>query len=214
MIDQLLKFFVTFLVVVEPIGIIPIFIAMTEGVSERERRRMARKGVAIAGGIFLLFAFGGGQFLRLLGISLDAFRIFGGLLLLLIALEMVFARQSGSRSSRPEVEEGKTRADISVFPLAFPFIAGPGSLTTILLAFGPAADDPLLFGGLLVCVALALLVALLTLYLVAPINRVMGVTGANVMNRLFGVVLGALAIQYMLDGLRGSLVDVAGAPPG
>lgn len=207
MIDQLLKFFVTFLVVVEPIGVIPIFIALTEGVTESERRRMARKGVAIAAGIFLLFAFGGGQFLRLLGISLDAFRIFGGLLLLLIALEMVFARQSGSRSSRPEVEEGKTRADISVFPLAFPFIAGPGSLTTILLAFGPAAGDPLLFGGLLVCVALALLVALLTLYLVTPINRVLGVTGANVMNRLFGVVLGALAVQYMLDGLRGSLVE-------
>jgi multiple antibiotic resistance protein len=210
MFDQLLQFFVTFLVVVEPIGVIPIFIAMTEGVAEKERRRMARKGVAIAGGIFLLFAFGGGGFLRLLGISLDAFRIFGGLLLFLIALEMVFAREHGSRSSQTEVEEGKVRTDISVFPLAFPFIAGPGSLTTILLAFGPATDDPLLFGGLLVCVGLALLCALLTLYLVGPINRVMGVTGTNVMNRLFGVLLGALAVQYVLDGLRGSLVIGAG----
>jgi multiple antibiotic resistance protein len=210
MFDQLLQFFVTFLVVVEPIGVIPIFIAMTEGVTEKERRRMARKGVAIAGIIFLLFAFGGGAFLRLLGISLDAFRIFGGLLLFLIALEMVFARQHGSRSSQTEVEEGKARTDISVFPLAFPFIAGPGSLTTILLAFGPATSDPLLFGGLLVCVALALLCALLTLYLVGPINRVMGVTGANVMNRLFGVLLGALAVQYVLDGLRGSLAIGAG----
>jgi multiple antibiotic resistance protein len=210
MFDQLLQFFVTFLVVVEPIGVIPIFIAMTEGVTEKERRRMARKGVAIAGIIFLLFAFGGGAFLRLLGISLDAFRIFGGLLLFLIALEMVFARQNGSRSSQTEVEEGKARTDISVFPLAFPFIAGPGSLTTILLAFGPATSDPLLFGGLLVCVALALLCALLTLYLVGPINRVMGVTGANVMNRLFGVLLGALAVQYVLDGLRGSLAIGAG----
>jgi multiple antibiotic resistance protein len=206
MIDYLLKFFVTFLVVVEPIGVIPIFIAVTEGVTEQERRRMARKGVMIAGGIFLLFAFGGGLFLRLLGISLDAFRIFGGLLLLLIALEMVFARMSGSRSSNPEVEEGKSRADISVFPLAFPFIAGPGSLTTILLSFGPATDRPLLFAGLLACVAIALLLTLLTLYMVAPINRLMGVTGANVMNRLFGVVLGALAVQYMIDGVRGSLV--------
>jgi len=207
MIEQLLKFFVTFLVVVEPVGVIPIFIAMTEGVAESERRRMARRGVIIAGCIFLLFAFGGGQFLRLLNISIDAFRIFGGLLLLLIALEMVFAWQSGSRSSRPEVEESKKKTDISVFPLAFPFIAGPGSLTTILLAFGPATDDPLLFGGLLLCVALALLVALLTLYLVAPINRVMGVTGSQVLNRLFGVVLGALAVQYVLDGLRGSLLS-------
>ncbi len=206
MIDQLLQFFVTFLVVVEPVGVIPMFLAMTEGATEQDRRRMARKGVLIAGAIFLLFAFGGGQFLRLLGISLDAFRIFGGLLLLLIALEMVFARQSGSRSSRPEVEEGRQKNDISVFPLAFPFLAGPGSLTTVLLAFGPATGDPLLFGGLLLCVALALLVALATLYLVTPIHRVMGVTGANVMNRLFGVVLGALAIQYVLDGLRGSLI--------
>jgi multiple antibiotic resistance protein len=194
MIDQLLKFFVTFLVVVEPVGVIPIFIAVTEGVTEAERRRMARKGVAIAGGIFLLFAFGGGMFLRLLGISLDAFRLFGGLLLLLIALEMVFARESGSRSSNPEVEEGKARRDISVFPLAFPFIAGPGSL-----------NDPLLFGGLLACVALALVLTLFTLYLVSPINRLMGVTGANVMNRLFGVVLGALAAQYVIDGIRGGL---------
>ena len=209
MIDQLLQFFVTFLVVVEPVGVIPVFLAMTEGVAEQERRRMARKGVAIAGAIFLLFALGGGQFLRLLGISLDAFRIFGGLLLLLIALEMVFARQSGSRSSNPEVEEGMTKTDISVFPLAFPFIAGPGSLTTILLAFGPAHDDAVMFAGLLACVALALVVVLATLYAVTPIYRVMGVTGANVMNRLFGVVLGALVIQYVLDGLRGSLVDVA-----
>jgi multiple antibiotic resistance protein len=209
MIDHLLKFFVTFLVVIEPIGVIPIFIAVTEGVTERERRRMARKGVLIAGGIFLLFAFGGALFLRLLDISLDAFRIFGGLLLLLIALEMVFARATGSRSSIPEVEEGKSRADVSVFPLAFPFIAGPGSLTTILLAFGPAADDPLLFAGLLGCVALSLAIAWLTLYLVTPIHRLMGVTGANVMNRLFGVVLGALAVQYMIDGLRGGLLAVS-----
>jgi len=206
MIDYLLKFFVTFLVVVEPIGVIPIFIAVTEGVTEQERRRMARKGVLIAGGIFLLFACGGGLFLRVLGISLDAFRIFGGLLLLLIALEMVFARVSGSRSSNPEVEEGKSRADISVFPLAFPFIAGPGSLTTILLAFGPATDKPLLFAALLACVAIALGITLLTLYMVTPINRLMGVTGGNVMNRLFGVVLGALAVQYMIDGVRASLV--------
>jgi multiple antibiotic resistance protein len=214
MFDQLLQFFVTFLVVVEPIGVIPIFIAMTEGVTENERRRMARKGVAIAGIIFLLFAFGGGAFLRLLGISLDAFRIFGGLLLLLIALEMVFARESGSRSSDPEVEEGKAKTDISVFPLAFPFIAGPGSLTTILLAFGPATDDPLLFGGLLACVALALLCTLLTLYLVLPLTRMLGVTGMNVMNRLFGVILGALAAQYVIDGIRGSLVGAATQPAG
>jgi multiple antibiotic resistance protein len=206
MIDHLLKFFVTFLVVVEPVGVIPIFIAMTDGVAEKDRRRMARKGVLIAGLIFLLFALGGGAFLRTLDISLDAFRIFGGLLLFLIALEMVFARPSGSRTSSHEEAEAMQRTDISVFPLAFPFIAGPGSLATILLAFGPAARDPLLFGGLLACVAIALVCCLATLYLASPIMRLMGVTGANVLNRLFGVVLGALAVQYVIDGVRGSLI--------
>jgi multiple antibiotic resistance protein len=204
--DHLLKFFVTFLVIVEPIGVIPIFIAMTEGVGEKDRRRMARKGVLIAGIIFLLFALGGGAFLRTLGISLDAFRIFGGLLLFLIALEMVFGRPSGSRTSNPEEEEGMRRTDISVFPLAFPFIAGPGSLATILLAFGPAQGDLLLSAGLFLCVVLALVCSLLTLYLASPIMKLMGVTGANVVNRVFGVVLGALAVQYVIDGLRTSLM--------
>jgi multiple antibiotic resistance protein len=207
MIDDLLKFFVTFLVVVEPIGVVPIFIAMTEGVAERERRRMARKGVLIAGIIFLLFSFGGGPFLRTLNISLDAFRIFGGLLLFLIALEMVFARPSGSRTSTHEEEEARRRTDISVFPLAFPFIAGPGSLATILLAFSPATGEPLRYFGLLLCVAVALVLSLLTLYLASPIMRLMGVTGANVLNRLFGVVLGALAVQYVIDGVKASLLQ-------
>ena len=206
MIEQLLKFFVTFLVVVEPIGVIPIFIALTENDSEAERRRMARKGVLISGVIFLLFAIGGGSFLDMLGISLDAFRIFGGLLLFLIALEMVFARQAGSRTSHPEEEEGRRKTDISVFPLAFPFIAGPGSLATILLAFAPARDNPPLFLGLLVCVLISLVFVLLTLYLASPLMRLMGVTGANVVNRLFGVVLGALAVQYVLNGLRDTFV--------
>jgi multiple antibiotic resistance protein len=207
MIDQLLKFFVTFLVVVEPIGVIPIFVAMTSGDSEAARRRMARKGVLIAGLIFLLFAVGGGPFLRTMNISLDAFRIFGGLLLFLIALEMVFARPSGSRTSSPEEQEGMQRTDISVFPLAFPFIAGPGSLATILLAFGPAIDHPMVFVGLLLCVLVALVIVLLTLYLASPIMNMMGVTGAQVLNRIFGVVLGALAVQYVIDGLRGSFLS-------
>jgi multiple antibiotic resistance protein len=206
MIEYLLKFFVTFLVVVEPIGVIPIFIALTEGNTEQERRHMARKAVMIAGAIFLLFAVGGRLFLETLGISLDAFRIFGGLLLFLIALEMVFARESGSRTSSREQEEGRLKPDISVFPLAFPFLAGPGSLATILLASGSAYGNPLLFSGLLLCVVLALGCALCTLYLAAPLMKMMGVTGANVVNRIFGLVLGALAVQYMIDGIRGSLL--------
>jgi multiple antibiotic resistance protein len=208
MIDQLLTFFVVFLVVVEPVGVIPIFVALTQGASESERRRMARKGVFIAALILFVFALVGGPFLNMMGISIDSFRIFGGVLLFLIALEMVFARSSGSRTSAPEEEEGRQRSDISVFPLAFPFIAGPGALATILLSFGSAGDDPVLFLGLLACVAVVLVIALLTLYLASPIMRLMGVTGANVLNRLFGVVLGALAVQFVIDGLRGSFPSI------
>jgi multiple antibiotic resistance protein len=203
MFEYLFKFFITFIVVVEPIGVIPVFIAMTEGVGEPARRRMARKAVIISALIFMLFALGGGAFLRVMGISLDSFRIFGGLLLFLIALEMVFARPSGSRTSSTEEEEAMRRTDISVFPLAFPFIAGPGALATILLA-SSSAHDPLLLGGLLVCVFIALVVVLVTLYLASPLMSLIGVTGANVLNRLFGVVLGALAVQYVIDGIRGS----------
>jgi multiple antibiotic resistance protein len=169
---------------------------------------MARKAVLIAGVIFLLFAVGGQPFLSTLGTSLDAFRIFGGLLLFLIALEMVFARESGSRTTSQEQEEGRLKQDISVFPLAFPFIAGPGSLTTILLASAPAIKDPWLFAGLICCVLIALGCVLLTLYLASPLMKMVGVTGANVVNRVFGVVLGALAVQYVIDGLRGSLIVV------
>ena len=204
MFDHLLKFFVTFLVVVEPVSVIPIFIALTEGASEAERRRMARKGVMIAAAILVVFSVIGGPFLDLLNISIDAFRIFGGLLLFLIALEMVFARTSGTRTSDPEQAEGRRKADISVFPLAFPFIAGPGALATILLSFGPAAGDPLLFAGLLACVVVVLALCLLTLYVASPLMRAMGVTGANVINRLFGVVLGALSVQFVIDGIRAS----------
>ena len=208
MIEQLLTFFVVFLVVVEPVSVIPIFIALTEGASEAERRRMARKGVLIAAGILVLFSLVGGPFLRLMSISINSFRIFGGVLLFLIALEMVFARTSGTRTSSPEEEEGRKRTDISVFPLAFPFIAGPGAMATILLAFGPAAGNPLLYGGLMLCVAVVLLITLAILYLATPIMQVMGVTGANVLNRLFGVVLGALSVQFVIDGLRGSFASL------
>jgi multiple antibiotic resistance protein len=203
--ELLLKFFVTFLVVVAPVGVIPIFVAMTEDNTEQERRRMARRGVTIAGLIFLAFAVGGAAFLRTLNVTLDAFRIFGGVLLFLIALEMVYGRASGSRTSNPEQVEGARRSDISVFPLAFPFIAGPGSLATILLAFGSATDDLPLFFGLVGCVVVALLLALLTLYLAVPLTKLMGVTGASVVNRVFGVILGALAVQYVIDGIRGSI---------
>jgi multiple antibiotic resistance protein len=152
----------------------------------------------------LLFAVGGAPFLAVMGISLGAFRIFGGILLFLLALEMVFARESGSRTSSDERAESRKRADISVFPVAFPFIAGPGALATVLLWFGPVhfLRAPMPFLLLLAAAAVVLAISLVLMLLAEPLMRLMGVTGVNVAGRLLGVVLGALAVQYVIDGLR------------
>ena len=206
MLESFLKFFVVFFLVVEPISLVPLFASLTEGASDSYRRRMAIKAVLVAGGIILLFALIGAAFLGALGISIDAFRIFGGLLLFLVALEMVFARESGTRTSTDEQAESRRRADISVFPLAFPFLSGPGALTTILLWFGPVSvsREPLLFAALMMAAALVLVVSLLMMLGAERLMRVLGATGANVANRLLGVVLGALAVQFVIDGIKAS----------
>src|SRR4029450_3631213 len=122
MLEQLLKFFVVFFVVVEPVSLIPLFNGLTDGASVGYKHKMALKAVLVSGLILVLFALGGAGFLGLAGISIDAFRIFGGLLLFLIAIEMVFARESGTRTSSSERAERVRRADISVVPRGFPFI--------------------------------------------------------------------------------------------
>jgi multiple antibiotic resistance protein len=206
MIEQLIKFFVVFFVVVEPISLIPLFAGLTEGASDAYRRLMALKATLIALIICVLFALVGARFLDIMGISLDAFRIAGGTLLFLISLEMVFARTSGTRSTTPEREEAKTREDISVFPLAFPFIAGPGALATILLEAGEVAHRPLEFAAFLAVVSLVMLICWMLMLAAARLMRVVGFTGAAVMSRLSGVVLAALAVQFIMDGIRGAFL--------
>jgi multiple antibiotic resistance protein len=127
--------------------------------------------------------------------------------LFLIALDMVFARTSGTKSTMPEKEEAKTREDISVFPLAFPFIAGPGALATILLTAGEVSGQALLFAGFLAVVALVMLVCWILMLATPRLMSVLGVTGANVMSRLSGVILAALAVQFIIDGIRGSFLS-------
>jgi multiple antibiotic resistance protein len=153
-----------------------------------------------------LFALAGARFLEVMGISLNAFRIAGGTLLFLIALDMVFARPSGTKSTTPEKEEAETRDDISVFPLAFPFIAGPGALATILLTAGEVSSHPLLFVGFLGVVILVMLICWVMMLATPRLMKVVGVTGANVMSRLSGVILAALAVQFIIDGIRGSFL--------
>lgn len=200
MIDELVKFFVLFFVIVEPISLVPLFAALTEGADESFRRRMALRAVLVAGLVLALFAVGGAWFLQTMGISIAAFRIAGGIMLFLIALEMVFARESGTRVTSEEKNESRKRADISVFPLAFPFIAGPGALAIVLLTFGASRSDVPLSAGLFGVVLLVLAITYALMRLTPLVMKVMGVTGANVVNRLSGVVLAALAVQFIIDG--------------
>ncbi|MCZ6762494.1 MAG: NAAT family transporter [Gammaproteobacteria bacterium] len=203
MVEQLIKIFVVFFVVIEPISLVPLFGALTRGGGKKYRRVMAVKSVLLSAGIFLLFALSGELLLRTLGITIEAFRIAGGLLLFMIALDMVFARQSGLRSTTvKEQDEARYREDISVFPLAFPLMAGPGSLATLFLVMGDIGGDPTMFLGMLGVIGLILLITLGLLLLTTPIMRVLGETGANVISRLFGVILVALAVQYVVDGIQ------------
>jgi multiple antibiotic resistance protein len=205
--EQVLYGFVTLLVIIDPVGSAVIFATLTRGAPEAVRRRMAWRGTAIAGALILAFAFGGAALLRSLGITLPAFRIAGGILLFLLAVEMVFARPSGIRNpTAPEEEEAGQRADISVFPLAFPLLAGPGALTSIVLLMG-RAPAPLAAGGVvLALVAVLALTLLLQLLRLAPqVLRLLGVTGANVVSRVLGIILAALAAQLVLDGVAAAV---------
>jgi len=206
MLDELVKFFVVLLVVVEPLSLLPVLAGLTQGADDSYRRHMSLKAVAISAVVCIVFALVGAALLRLLGISVDAFKVGGGILLFLLAIEMVFARPSGVRSITPgEDQEAHVRGDISVFPLAFPLIAGPGALATILLAFaGVPYGSPQFFAQLLIiCIVLGITLALMLV--TGPVMRVVGVTGGAVLGRLLGVLLAALAAQFVMDGIRGAM---------
>ncbi len=205
---RLYDVFLTFFVVIDPVGLLPLFGALTQNATPEYRRRMAIKGVLIAGGILFFFALSGFALLRVLGIGLAAFRIAGGILLFLLAIDMVFARHSGLRSTtRRETEEAQERADISVFPLAIPLLAGPGALTSLLLMVSAAHGDMIEVGLLLAILTLVLAIALLVLLASVRILALVGETGANVVTRLLGVLLTALAVQYVLTGVRVGLLN-------
>jgi multiple antibiotic resistance protein len=211
-VDFLLATFVTFFVVVDPLGVAPIFVGLTAHDTAQERRRQAKLGTGIAAGVLLVFALGGEPLLRLLGVGLPAFRIAGGLLLLLLSIEMVMARHSGLRmTTESEEQEGERKADISVFPLAIPLIAGPGAITSVVLLMGAASGDYLRQGLVLAVLAVVLAIMLLCLLAATTLMRVLGLTGINVVSRVLGLVVAAVAVQFMIDGLR-SVGVIAGTP--
>ena len=193
--------FVTLFVIIDPPGCAPIFASLTSGAAAAHRRSMAIRSVLIAAAILLFFGLLGEDLLRALGISLAAFRIAGGIMLFLIALEMVFEKRTQRRESRAnEINASPEQEDISVFPMAIPMIAGPGSIASIMLLM--ARGDGLQ-GSLIVLSALlaVLLLTMLALLAAGPIMRVLGAKIEAMITRLLGVILAALAAQFVIDGI-------------
>ena len=209
MFDLFVDSLIILLVVVDPVAVAPLFAVLTHGESAAVKRRIAIRGTSIAGGILVVFALAGGVLLDALGIGMPAFQIAGGALLFLLAVDMVFARQSGLRSTTErEQREAETKKDISVFPLAIPLIAGPGALTSVLLMVGEQGDDPFVIGTVLAVILVVLLATLVSLISSARIMAFMGETGANVVSRVLGVVLAALAVQFALNGWQEGFMSI------
>jgi len=201
MIELFFSAFVTFLVVIDPPGCAPIFASLTRECTPAQRRAMAIRAVLIAAGILLFFGVLGEDLLRKLGISLAAFRIAGGIMLFLIALEMVFEKRTARRESRvQEVEESPEIEDVSVFPMAIPMIAGPGSIASVMLlvARSEGLEQSLVVLGALGATLLLTLVALLA---AGPLMRLLGHKMEAMITRLLGVILAALAAQFVIDGI-------------
>ena len=208
MIELLSSAIFVFFVVMDPVGVLPVFIGLTQGFTGAQRRFIAIKGCIVAGIVLGLFAYFSNWFLAALGISLAAFRIAGGALLFLIAVEMLFERRTARKSAvagdavKRTYEEAQ---DIAVFPLAIPLLAGPGALTSMLLLMGRA---PGIGGQALVLLACAINMALVLILLISgeAIARKLGRTLINTISRVLGLMLAALAIQFIIDGI----MEIAG----
>jgi multiple antibiotic resistance protein len=195
--------FITLFVVIDPFAVVPMFVALTRNETTAHKRHTAVKSTVIATILLLSFAFVGDKLLDALSISEPAFRIAGGFLLLLAAIEMVVARASGIRTTTgDEDEEAAHRDDISVFPLAIPLIAGPGALTSVVVLMRQAEtmDLKASLGVVLILIAV-LLITYLSLLISDRLMKLLGVTGTNVMTRVFGIILAALAVQNIINGV-------------
>ncbi len=196
---------VTLIVVVDPVGLVPTFIGITHELPSRARRSVALRACLIAAAILAGSALAGDWLLRTLSISLPAFRIAGGLLLFSIASEMVFGVRIGRQSREAEEALEEHMRNIAAFPLAIPLMAGPGAITATVLLAGRGNGDPARLAILLAVIAVVLALCFVVFALAAPIAKLLGTTANTVLSRLLGVVLAALAVQYVIDGVRAAL---------
>jgi multiple antibiotic resistance protein len=199
---------VTFLVIIDPPGCAPIFSSLTRGTSSAHRRAMAVRSSFIAWAILMFFALLGRPMLHALGISLASFRIAGGIMLFFIAIDMVFERRTERREKRAEaIEKSPEIEDISVFPMAMPMIAGPGSIASAML-WVSRADDPVRVAVVLAAITVVMVMTLITLLAAGPLMRLIGDKVEAAITRILGVILAALAAQFVIDGLKQSFPHV------
>ncbi|MFL6742698.1 MAG: MarC family protein [Sphingomicrobium sp.] len=200
----------TFLVIIDPPGCAPIFTSLTRGTPAAHRRAMAIRSSLIAWAILMFFALLGKPLLHALGISLASFRIAGGILLFFIAFDMIFERRTARREMRAHSIEGTPEAeDISVFPMAIPMITGPGSIASAML-WVSRADGPLQVGVVLAAITTVMLITLVTLLAAGPLMKLIGEKLEAMITRILGVILAALAAQFVVDGLKQSFPAVLG----
>ena len=200
--DFFISALVTLLVIVDPLGIVPIFIGMTKGLPAAARRQVALCASLIAFAILCGAAMIGSWLLQQLGIGLPAFRIAGGLLLFSIASEMAFGVRIVRQAHVAEAALDEQVRNIAAFPLAIPLMAGPGAITAAILLAGRAGNDVVQLGALLVVIAIVVISCLIAFMLGARLAKLLGVTGSIVLERLLGVMLAALAVQFVIDGIR------------
>ncbi|MGI8733010.1 MAG: MarC family protein [Pyrinomonadaceae bacterium] len=194
--------FVTLLVVVDPPGVVPIFVALTKDEKPARRRAILTRAVLIAFGVALFFLLAGRSVLSYLGVTVHAFAISGGILLFATAMPMLFGQRGGLQAPE-EKERGSVGQDISVFPLAIPMLSGPGLIATTLLLTSQAAGEPRRVAAVAAALALVFLVAFVSLYLGAGLIARLGEGGVHIATRVMGIVLAALAVQYVLNGITG-----------
>ncbi|MEM7242298.1 MAG: MarC family protein [Pseudomonadota bacterium] len=197
MLELYVAAFATLFVLIDPIGVTPMFAALTAGASPKERVMIAIRGVGVAGALLVIFGLFGTNLLEALGISLPAFRVAGGLMLFLVAVEMLFQK----RTERRENEADKAAAidDPSVFPLAMPLLAGPGALAAMMLLTSRAEGSEV--AAVYLAAGTVLAISMAAFSMTAFIERVLGDAGIRVLTRVFGMLLGALAVQFVFDGL-------------
>jgi multiple antibiotic resistance protein len=200
--DYLVSALVTLLVVVDPVGLTPAFLAVTQGLSGPARKRIAFRACLLAAAILAGTALIGDWLLDKLAITLPAFSIAGGLLLFGVASEMVFGARVERQSKQAEEAIEEHLHDVAAFPLAIPLMAGPGAITATLLLAGRAHAQPLLLVGLLAVVVIVIAACFAVFWVAHRIERMLGVTGSVVLSRLLGVLLAALAVQFVIDGVR------------